>query len=81
MGWCSFSNVNFIGQARMEEQEGGAEKRLGRDGQQNKKETVQGKRARERQRAKIKKLNTFFLKTIVPTLRYLTNINELTMRK
>ena len=64
----------------MDEQEGGAKKRLGRDGQQNKKEKVQGKRARERQWAKIKKLNTF-LKTIVPTLRYLTNINKLTMRK
>ena len=60
MGWCSFSNVNFTGQAQMDEQEGGAKKRLGRDGQKSKEETVQGKRARERQWAEIKKLNTFF---------------------
>ena len=43
----------------MDEQEGGAKKRLGRDGQKSKEETVQGKRARERQWAEIKRLNNF----------------------
>ena len=43
----------------MDEQEGGAKKRLGRDGQKSKEETVQGKRARERQWAEIKKLSNF----------------------